>query len=175
MGAIPWALPQAGMLLQADGSRQPGALEEYQRLLLFVLLEQGALRLKRRLVVIQRSLYRFGKTLFDVLDFGIEIRQDAGIFGRVQERFFRPVDLQSRVKRRSFRALPAVIGPEGLLPIWHGDALKGVRSRMRCRERAVARGMPVLGQRDVIEAFGETIDDRHTASLVVDHDITWIV
>ena len=32
---------------------------------------------------------------------------------------------------------------------------------MRRGERAVARRMPVLGQRDMSEALGETVDDRH--------------
>lgn len=54
-----------------------------------------------------------------------------------------------------------MFGPEGLLAIRHDDAVEGVRSRMRRRERAVAWRMPVLGQHDVIEAFGEAIDDRH--------------
>jgi hypothetical protein len=39
---------------------------------------------------------------------------------------------------------------------------------MRGGERAVTWRMPILGQRDVIEALGETIDDRHHGVAVGD-------
>jgi hypothetical protein len=39
---------------------------------------------------------------------------------------------------------------------------------MRGGERAVAWWMPILGQRNVIEALGETIDDRHHGVAVGD-------
>src|SRR5439155_11339717 len=48
-----------------------------------------------------------------------------------------PVDHEFRMKRRPGGALDAMIGPKGLLAIWHSDALEGARSRMRCDERAV--------------------------------------
>jgi hypothetical protein len=32
---------------------------------------------------------------------------------------------------------------------------------MGCGEGAIAGRMPILGQRDMVEAFGEAIDDRH--------------
>src|SRR5260370_36780343 len=83
------------------------------------------------------------------IDFGAEALPDDQL---------RPVDLQFRVKRRPGRALPAMIGPKGLLAIWHGDAVERVRARMRCGERAVAWRMPILCQRNVIKALGETID-----------------
>ena len=65
------------------------------------------------------------------------------------------------LKRRPIGALLAMIGPERLRAIGHRHAVEGFFSRMRRGEGAVALGMPVLSQHDVIEAFGQTIDDRH--------------
>ena len=49
-----------------------------------------------------------------------------------------PVDHEFRMKRRPGGTLDAMIGPKGLLAIWHSDAFEGARSRMRCHERAMA-------------------------------------
>src|SRR6202022_5157258 len=73
----------------------------------------------------------------------------------------RPPRHQLRVKGGARRALDTVIGPERLLAIWHADGLKRSGTRMRGGKGAVTGRMPILGQRDMIEALGEAIDDRY--------------
>src|SRR3981081_1110765 len=65
------------------------------------------------------------------------------------------------MKGSSRRALHAMIGPEGLLPIAHADGFKRGRAGMRSGEGAMTWWMPVVGQHDMVEALSEAIDNRH--------------
>src|SRR6185312_10723525 len=73
----------------------------------------------------------------------------------------RPVNSQHRMKPGARRALHAMIGPQRLLSVQHGDALKRRRTRMAGGEGAVTWRMPILGQHHMVEAFRQPVDDGY--------------
>src|SRR6267142_8303 len=72
------------------------------------------------------------------------------------------------MKGRTGRALHAMVGPQRLRTIGHGDGLERRRTRMARSERAVAGWMPVLRQNHMIETLGEPVDDRHDRVALAD-------
>src|SRR5262249_23946817 len=70
-------------------------------------------------------------------------------------------NLQVVAKRGAGGFLHAMIGPEHLKPVSGFDCLKRLLSRMRRCKRQVPGRMPVLGEHDVGELAGDTVDDRH--------------
>src|SRR5712671_853103 len=134
-------------VMHAIVGREPGQEDPLQTALAQIASQTG-----RRLpvVFIERGIG---------IDFGAESLADHQL---------RPLRHQLRVKGGARRSLDTVIGPERLLAIWHADGLKGGRTRMRCGKGAVTGRMPILGQRDMIEALGEAIDDRYHGIAVGD-------
>src|SRR6188508_1089971 len=65
------------------------------------------------------------------------------------------------MQRRAPRSLDAVIRPEHLLAVAQPRGLERLLAGMARSERGMARGMPVLGDDDVLELAREAIDERH--------------
>jgi hypothetical protein len=64
-------------------------------------------------------------------------------------------------ERSTLSTLHAVVGPEHLLPVGQLDHVEGLSAEVLRRERHMVRGVPVLGQNDVVEARRESIDERN--------------
>ena len=69
--------------------------------------------------------------------------------------------LQVTVERSIGRALQRVIRPQHLLAVRHGDRVVRPMPRMRTGKRTVARWMPVLRGKRMIEPSQQTVDYWH--------------
>jgi hypothetical protein len=69
-------------------------------------------------------------------------------------------NVERRVERRARCALHAMVRPQRLRAVGHGDALERPASRMLGGKRQVAGRMPVLGQHHMGEFGGEAVDGR---------------
>jgi hypothetical protein len=56
------------------------------------------------------------------------------------------------------------VGPQDLLAVVQRDHFERVSARVRGRERAVSRGMPILGEHDIGEALGQVVMTGTTSS-----------
>ena len=68
-------------------------------------------------------------------------------------------DVERGVEGSAGSVLEAVFGPEGLRAVGDLDGFEGLLAGWRGGEGDVLGGVPVLGEDDVIELFGEGIDD----------------
>jgi len=69
--------------------------------------------------------------------------------------------VEAVMQGRASRSLDAVIRPEHLLAVAQSRGLERLLAGVARSERGMARGMPVLGDDDVLELAREAIDERH--------------
>ena len=65
------------------------------------------------------------------------------------------------MKRCAFRSLHAVVRPQHLPTVVHFDRFERLAARVAAREGKMAFGMPVLGERDMLEAPRQRVDGRN--------------
>ena len=68
-------------------------------------------------------------------------------------------NVQPRVEGCAFGVLDHVFGPEGLAAVVDFDGFERLPVGVGCGEGDVLRRMPVLGEDDVVEFFGEGVDE----------------
>jgi hypothetical protein len=61
---------------------------------------------------------------------------------------------------RTFTALNAVVGPQGLWAVAEADLFKGLLARVDGGERFVVGGVPILGEDDVLKERSDAMDSR---------------